>query len=452
LADGAYDVIVLGTGLKECILSGFASMNKLKVLHIDRNKYYGGESASLNIDQLYERFDKKKPEKNDYGKAQQWNVDLCPKFLMAFGNLVKILVYTKVTKYLDFRSVAGSYVYSNSKVHKVPVTATEAGTSSLLGFFEKFRFKNFLGYVNAWLPEDQKTHEKRDLNKMTMKALYAEYSLEESAQLFTGHAVALCINDDYMEIPARSTVEKLQLYANSLARYGNSPYIYPEYGLGGIAESFTRFAAVNGGTFMLNHAIAEILYDKDGKVTGVKDSEGKTATCKKLICDPTYLLKSGKVKQVGQVARCICILSHEIANTNKADSIQLIIPAKSLKGRKSDIYISAVSDLHKVCGKGKFIAVISANVETKDPEKELEIALGLLGKIDEKFFWVQDRYEPTNDSSKDNVFINSSFTATSHWEDATDEVLSMYSKLFGKSLDMSNMKTLDQQNEEDEKQ
>jgi Rab GDP dissociation inhibitor len=51
-----YDVIVLGTGLKECILSGLMSTSKKKVLHMDRNSYYGGESASLNLEQLYQRF------------------------------------------------------------------------------------------------------------------------------------------------------------------------------------------------------------------------------------------------------------------------------------------------------------------------------------------------------------------------------------------------------------
>ena len=42
-------VIVLGTGLTECILSGLLSVAGKKVLHMDRNQYYGGESASLNL-------------------------------------------------------------------------------------------------------------------------------------------------------------------------------------------------------------------------------------------------------------------------------------------------------------------------------------------------------------------------------------------------------------------
>jgi Rab GDP dissociation inhibitor len=54
--DQEYDVIVMGTGLKECILSGLMSVHEKKVLHVDRNSYYGGESASLNLEQLYAKF------------------------------------------------------------------------------------------------------------------------------------------------------------------------------------------------------------------------------------------------------------------------------------------------------------------------------------------------------------------------------------------------------------
>jgi RAB protein geranylgeranyltransferase component A len=44
-------VVVLGTGLTECILSGLLSVEGKKVLHMDRNDYYGGDSASLNLTQ-----------------------------------------------------------------------------------------------------------------------------------------------------------------------------------------------------------------------------------------------------------------------------------------------------------------------------------------------------------------------------------------------------------------
>lgn len=52
-----YDVIVLGTGLKECLISGLLSKiakiseknEHTKILQLDRNSYYGSESASLNL-------------------------------------------------------------------------------------------------------------------------------------------------------------------------------------------------------------------------------------------------------------------------------------------------------------------------------------------------------------------------------------------------------------------
>merc|ERR1712230_104029 len=51
-----YDVIVLGTGLTECVLSGVLSVKGKKVLHIDRNDHYGGEAASVNIETLFKKF------------------------------------------------------------------------------------------------------------------------------------------------------------------------------------------------------------------------------------------------------------------------------------------------------------------------------------------------------------------------------------------------------------
>ena len=37
------------------MLSGLLSVAGFKVLHMDRNSYYGGESASLNLDQLFQK-------------------------------------------------------------------------------------------------------------------------------------------------------------------------------------------------------------------------------------------------------------------------------------------------------------------------------------------------------------------------------------------------------------
>lgn len=131
--DEEYDAIVLGTGLKECILSGMLSVSGKKVLHIDRNKYYGGESASITpLEELFSRFSTDAPP-DKYGRGRDWNVDLIPKFLMANGQLVKLLIHTGVTRYLEFKSIEGSYVYKQGKIAKVPVDQKEALASDLMG-------------------------------------------------------------------------------------------------------------------------------------------------------------------------------------------------------------------------------------------------------------------------------------------------------------------------------
>lgn len=106
----SYDVIVLGTGLKECVLSGLLAVKGKKVLHLDRNGYYGGETASLNLTNLWGRFRPGVEVPKQYGHNRDWNIDLIPKFIMADGKLVKMLLHTKVTKYLEWQCVSASYV------------------------------------------------------------------------------------------------------------------------------------------------------------------------------------------------------------------------------------------------------------------------------------------------------------------------------------------------------
>lgn len=46
------------------------------------------------------------------------------------GQLVRMLLITQVTRYLDFKVVEGSFVYKGGKIYKVPSTETEALASS----------------------------------------------------------------------------------------------------------------------------------------------------------------------------------------------------------------------------------------------------------------------------------------------------------------------------------
>ncbi|KAK8464928.1 hypothetical protein PHAVU_010G107500, partial [Phaseolus vulgaris] len=144
----------------------------------------------------------------------------------------------------------------------------------------------------------------------------------------------------------------------------------------------------------------QVEFDENGKANGVP-SKGETAKCKKVVCDPSYL--SDKVHKVGKVSRAICIMSHPIPQTHDSHSAQR-----------------------------KFIAFVTTEAETDQPEEDLKPGIDLLGSVNEKFYDMYDRFEPCNDHEVDGCFISTSYDPTTHFEITVKDVVGMYSKITGK--------------------
>lgn len=172
------------------------------------------------------------------------------------------------------------------------------------------------------------------------------------------------------------------------------------------------------------------------KVVGVR-SGNEVASCKQVFCDPTYMPE--QVKKVGQVVRAICLLNHPIPSTNDALSTQIIIPQKQVN-RKSDIYVSLVSHTHQVASKGWFIAMVSTTVETANPESEIKPGLDLLGPIAQKFVSVSDYLEPTDNGLNSQIFISTSYDATTHFETTCLDVLDIFTRATGEEFDFEKVK------------
>jgi len=452
--DEEYDVIVLGTGLKECILSGLLSVSGKKVLHMDRNGYYGGESASLNLQQVFERYQAGAPD-GALGASRDYNVDLIPKFIMANGILTKLLVHTKVTRYMEFKVIDGSFVYigptggffsSNpGQIHKVPATGGEALNSAIMGFFEKNRCRKFLDFCLNYDAKDKKTWDGVDVTRVSMDDVFKKFALEPNTQDFIGHSVALHRDEDFRSRPAIETMERMKLYFESVSRFGKSPYIYPVYGLGEIPQGFARLSAIYGGTYMLDKPFQGVEMT-DGKVSGVKstpnEGEGEaTAKAPIVVAAPEYFPE--KMQEVGKIARVICLLKGPAPNSKECSSTQIIVPGSQC-GRKNDIYVTVLDSSHNVVPKGKWLGMVSTTVETATPEKELEAGLVILGGKDgniiTRFTAVAPMLVPKAGASDDGIFLTESYDATSHFETACLDVLKVYEQVTGLPLDLENMK------------
>uniref|UniRef100_A0A8C9VSW6 Rab GDP dissociation inhibitor n=1 Tax=Scleropages formosus TaxID=113540 RepID=A0A8C9VSW6_SCLFO len=380
-----YDVIVLGTGLKECILSGILSANGKRVLHIDRNPYYGGESASISpLEELYKKFNVPGPGKA-MGQGRHWSVDLVPKFLLA----------------------------------------------NLMGRFDKRRFRKFLLFALNFDESDRRRHHELDPQRRTARDVFRHFDLGSEVVEFVGHAVALHSSDEYLEQPFLQTMRRIQLYAESQDRYGHSPYLYPLYGLGELLQAFGRLSTDHGGGYLLNHPVEDIVMES-GKVAGVK-SEGRVFRCKQLICEPSYVPE--RVRSAARLIRVVCLLNHPIRDTEDAKSCYIIIPQTQLR-RKSDIYICMVSYAHNIAPEGKYVAVVSTTVETSNPEREVQPGLELLEPIVQKFVSITSFFVPLDDGRRSQIFVSRSYDASAHFETECEDIRDMYRRMMGSELSL----------------
>lgn len=139
------------------------------------------------------------------------------------GALVKMLIMTDVTRYLDFKCCDGSYVWkSGGKVYKVPVTTAEALSSSLMGMFEKRRFQKFVKWVSQFDEKDEATWQGLPPTA-TMADCYAKFGLDANTQAVTGHALALYTADDYIKEPCLKTIKCVARVRDAFAASGQRP-------------------------------------------------------------------------------------------------------------------------------------------------------------------------------------------------------------------------------------
>lgn len=96
-----------------------------------------------------------------------------------------------------------------------------------------------------------------------------------------------------------------------------------------------------------------------------------------------------------------------------------------------------VSYSHLICKKGLYVAIVSATVETDNAEAEIQPAIALLGEVLEMFVSTSPLYDPVGEGSDTNLWVTSSYDATSHFESASEDVLQIYEKIVGEKLDLN---------------
>jgi RAB protein geranylgeranyltransferase component A len=178
-----YDLVIKGTGLTESILAAAASWAGKKVLHVEKNTFYGSHWAALSIDQFdtwalenaSEGFTYKDNRLTcvdgiPYNSAKftrlptstlsnpsplqtsrSYSLDLAPHLLYCSSDLVSCLANTKLSEYLEFKALEHIFILQKDQeqevtLQKVPSSREDIFTSSL-SLHDKRRLMKFLTYL-----------------------------------------------------------------------------------------------------------------------------------------------------------------------------------------------------------------------------------------------------------------------------------------------------------------
>ena len=469
-----YDIIVLGTGMKEYILLSllfkYPKINKkslkpeeLKIYQLNKSKIIGETCPSLNISQLFQKFNKICPQEK-YGDDKDWNIDLIPKIMLRNSPIIKLFLIADIYNYIEWKTIDQVYIYQYDKggmfsspkgiIYKIPQNQEEVWGSDILGIFEKNRCKKFYNYINnISFGENNiiKNTENININEISFKELGNKFGLEENTLDFIGHSIALYSDDNFLENKSIDAIKKIKFYQENLLiindknkslQYYSTPFIYPIWGFQKIYKNYEREMYLYDYKYQDENDVDEILYDEKNIFKGIKTKKGEIIHGKILLSSPEYMTKFNKVEKKGKIIRRIIISQTPIFNSNLGDSCQIIIP-KMQTGGKNDIYLLQLSYGHCVSKKGFYVIFISSWDDGRNINQQLKPVMDVLN-LDkdtiEIFDMYSDYYEPNNKNFEDNIFISNSFLPQSHFEDDYDDITNEFQKITEAKLQFDKLK------------
>ncbi|KAF2237803.1 hypothetical protein EV356DRAFT_509683 [Viridothelium virens] len=135
----SWDIVISGTGLQQSLLALALSRTEKKILHIDKNGFYGGSETALSLQEAQEWVEKIKntPSRTFRNAASSGQTDqpssgahpalsfsrayslaLAPQIIYSRSALLQFLVSSKVYRQLEFQAIGSWYIYSSRSSHE----------------------------------------------------------------------------------------------------------------------------------------------------------------------------------------------------------------------------------------------------------------------------------------------------------------------------------------------
>ncbi|RMZ86204.1 hypothetical protein DV737_g332, partial [Chaetothyriales sp. CBS 132003] len=167
LSEEVWDVVIAGTSLPQSLLALALSRSCKKVLHVDRNAYYGGQDTGLSLQDARQWT----RSVNAGGSAvfsdaaitvlgggtagpvsllepsRAYTLSLNPQIVYAQSRFLPALVSSHIHSQLEFQAVGSWWICRDGKLQKIPSTREDVFDDDSLSVRDKRSLMKFLRYV-----------------------------------------------------------------------------------------------------------------------------------------------------------------------------------------------------------------------------------------------------------------------------------------------------------------
>ncbi|OAG31469.1 Rab GDP dissociation inhibitor [Nematocida sp. ERTm5] len=371
-----YDAIILGTGIKESILAGLLSNTGAKVMQMDSSPVYGSSSRTIQytdfVQEMANKFPMQSQFVNIFGEkeASKICIDLTPKIFLADEGLIKIIAEHNLAHCIEFSIISEQYIIKDEKPILIPTTKTAALTSKLCGPLQIIKLHRFVSMIKGFYNAEDREKQSMTAQWKTVHDLYEYYGISHSLRSIIGHGIALYTSDEYLKSEPSEFIHRLTTYFRSVARIngektgGNSPFLYPKYGISEISQGFARLSAVKGGVTRMGTEILKMDMKNGAHILDIKtEGQKDTVYTKFIIANDQYYATVPDVntKKV-YTLRGVYIL--KALPNSRSKQAMLVLPGHP------GIFLLVIGKDEEMCPEGYSIAYITA--EYSGTEEELE--------------------------------------------------------------------------------
>ncbi|KAM4620715.1 rab proteins geranylgeranyltransferase component A 1 isoform 2-T2 [Polymixia lowei] len=186
-------------------------------------------------------------------EGRRFNIDLVSKLMYSRGPLVDLLIKSNVSRYAEFKNVTRILTYRHGNIEQVPCSRSDVFASRQLSVVEKRMLMRFL---TSCLEQEDPPQDYQAFTNRPYLEFLRNQKLTDNLQHFLLHSIAMATEDTSTEDGLAST----RHFLRCLGRYGNTPFLFPLYGLGEIPQCFCRCKAVidsRGQRISCSHFVVE---------------------------------------------------------------------------------------------------------------------------------------------------------------------------------------------------